>query len=619
MRAVIQNLVFPTVAKHKECRDLFFRGSGIYSADSAEFFLSAGNDADFCTYLNGCSYGKWRRYTKAKKLRLILEIEGACDITFTGYTLDLLVTSRREFKTIYKRKTEREVLEFEYPESDEPVLICGFDLSAVEDCKLISGQYTVECDEDELNDVELCIASTTFKNEQLIKNNVDLMRRELIQPDDEIGKHIYFHVVDNGCSLDAKDFDAYHVFLHPNGNSGGAGGFARGMIESINQDPQATHVLLMDDDVLVLPESIRRTYCLLRLMKPDYKNHFISGAMLYYEEPFRQHEDIGTLRGGCEFLSLKPKLDHRTINDNLINEKHFLKYPNQYAGWWYCCIPTSVIKEHGLPLPVFIRCDDMEYSLRCHAEIITMNGICIWHMGFVRKYNSAFDKYQQCRNLLIAKACSDDIMLNADIDRFVRHTFRIQMLKHNYDSAELVLRAYEHYLEGPSFLKDNRGEQIVKENSKLNDRMRPLEEVCSFPIPNVFECYDDPPRKWHQKLIYGITYNGQRFCPTFLLKEEPVIVAFDHTYQPSKMTLRKNIVMVNPYAETGRLLTIDKQRFRSLLKRFNKADRYYKTNRESLIRDYRNAKSELTSEVFWRQYLNLSAKDADTTHQQETN
>ena len=40
----------------------------------------------------------------------------------------------------------------------------------------------------------------------------------------------------------------------------------------------------MDDDVMILPESLIRTYNLLKIVRPEYEHHFISGAMLFYEE-----------------------------------------------------------------------------------------------------------------------------------------------------------------------------------------------------------------------------------------------------------------------------------------------------------------------------------------------
>lgn len=69
----------------------------------------------------------------------------------------------------------------------------------------------------------------------------------------------------------------------PNDNVGGAGGFTRGMITAMEQNPKATNILLMDDDVAVSPESIKRTYNLLRILKPEHREDMISGAMLNYE------------------------------------------------------------------------------------------------------------------------------------------------------------------------------------------------------------------------------------------------------------------------------------------------------------------------------------------------
>ena len=38
-----------------------------------------------------------------------------------------------------------------------------------------------------------------------------------------------------------------------------------------------------------------------------------------------------------------------------------------YNGWWMCLIPTAVIKEIGLSLPLFLKWDDAEYGLRAKA------------------------------------------------------------------------------------------------------------------------------------------------------------------------------------------------------------------------------------------------------------
>ena len=78
----------------------------------------------------------------------------------------------------------------------------------------------------------------------------------------------------------------------------GAGGFARGMIEACEQEPKATHVILMDDDVQISPESVKRSFNLLSLVRDDYKEAFLSGAMLSFEQQDRFYEDVGCVRAG---------------------------------------------------------------------------------------------------------------------------------------------------------------------------------------------------------------------------------------------------------------------------------------------------------------------------------
>ena len=601
MKYLIQKIVLPTEVKHQQCRDLFFRGNGYLDREKKTLTLGRGEIADFTTYLNSCSYRKWKKYTCIKSISLHVEIEGTFSLLLLGYAKRPAMIERAEYGYYSYNSLEHQKLEFEIDVNDEHIV--GFEIHASGDCKFYGAYYTAECDEEKINPVRLCIATTTCKKEAFIKKNIALLKEELLS-EEELKENIYVHVVDNGRTLSNQDIYGNHVYLHSNNNTGGAGGFARGMIESINQEAPATHVLLMDDDVLMLPESIARTYRLLRLLKKEYANSFISGAMLYYEEPNRQHEDIGTITADCMFCSLKPKFDLNGIGAILDNEDEFIKQKNEYAGWWYCCIPTSVIRKNGLPLPIFIRCDDMEYSLRCKANIITMNGICVWHMGFVTKYNAAFDKYQQCRNLLIDKA-SSDILQNVDVLDFVRKSYRIELLKFNYNAAELIVRGMEDFIKGPKFIENDNGEKIVQENAKLNDKMQSLSDFKDVEFPDVFACYFDPPRKFVDKWLFRITYNGQRFWPVSWCKKGYPLIAFDHTYQPQKMSMHSHMIAVNPFNKTGIIRQIDKKRYKELQKRFRRTLSFYKKNKRRIDNEYKESRKYLTSETFWRKYLML--------------
>jgi GT2 family glycosyltransferase len=604
MNYTIQHLVLPSEEKHMEARELFYHGDeGSLDAEKRTLSLEKGQKVDFTTYLNACSYRKWKKYTIAGTLMLTLDLKGQAVISYVGYRKDKTKLQRTEYKTERDERTGRRETTFTYPENDEQIL--GFELTALDVCVIHGGYFSAEVDERKLNPVELCLATTTMKKEAYIKKNVALLQSEILNTDMEIAKHFYIHVVDNGRTLTEDDIHGKHVFLHPNTNAGGSGGYARGMIECLHQTPEATNVLLMDDDVLVLPESIIRTYHLLRLQKPEYRDHFISGAMLYFEEPKKQHEDIGTVRENGYFQSLKPKFDQTKLWDNITNEEDYPKSENEFAAWWYCCIPMTMIKRHGLPLPLFIRFDDVEYSLRCQAQFITMNGICIWHMGFALKYNPALVDYQERRNQLIDQSVTG-VLKNVNAVEVLYKAYRVELLKLNYDAASLVLKAFEDYMRGPAFLEKNQGEKLLKENSRLNEKTEPLDH---FPEAKklLSESGELPEKKkisFINKWLLRITFNGHRLIPKRLLRDLGV-TSLDSYYDPESIALHRELIAVNPYTKEAVLRRLDRKKYQVLQRRWRHLFRYYRKNEKKIRNDYRNKREYLTSEAFWNSYLDL--------------
>lgn len=45
------------------------------------------------------------------------------------------------------------------------------------------------------------------------------------------------------------------------------------------------HALLMDDDIVIEPEALVKTYQILTLLKDEYEDAFIGGAMLRLDKP----------------------------------------------------------------------------------------------------------------------------------------------------------------------------------------------------------------------------------------------------------------------------------------------------------------------------------------------
>nr|WP_297705252.1 glycosyltransferase [uncultured Butyrivibrio sp.] len=600
----IQTIVFPKDTKHMLCKDLFYKGDrGYLDRTNSVLTLGVGQTCDLTTYLNSCSWAKWKKYTNANGLTIYLDIEGDCELTFVGYSLEYQEVARQEFGVITIHNNPREMVSFTYP--DNECTIVGVEITAIGKCVIYSGFYEASY-EGTLNDIHLSIATTTCYKEEFIKKNIKLIKDEIINGDDEIKNNITVHVVDNGRTLSDEEIVSEHILLHPNPNTGGSGGFARGMLESLHQETPATHVILMDDDVLILPESLKRTYHLLRMLKDEYKSYFISGAMIKYEQPNKQHEDIGSVRGGGQFIALKPNMELNELEDVVKNDGAYYNASNQYAGWWYCCIPIEEIKKNGLPLPLFIRCDDSEYSLRARANILTMNGICIWHMGFKIKYNAAMDIYMQVRNMHIARAASG-VLKDLDIHTDYNREFFRKLYKFEYGACELVLQGVEDYLKGPDFIKSCDGEALLKEKRAYNEKLIPLEDNKAIQIRDIKDVFEDENRKIVDKLIFHMTKNGHVLSPSFIYKHPGVITtaAYGFSIQTQNITRKTEYAAVDPYSETFVIRKLDKRRGQDLLKRFKKLEKEYKRRHLEVEQAYRKAQPYLTSEEFWKEYLKL--------------
>lgn len=325
------------------------------------------------------------------------------------------------------------------------------------------------------------------------------------------------------------------------------------MIETLRDETfNATHALLMDDDVKILPESIIRTYNLLRCLKPEYRDHFISGAMLYYEKMHVQHEDVGFVSEDGTYGPRKPSMEMHLATSVLLNEKIYEDQPNNYAGWWYCCIPRTKLSLDRLSLPLFIRGDDVEFSIANHAKFITMNGICIWHMGFVTKFNMPMEFYQVHRNSLIIQATSG-VTPEVDYLKRIKDIFDREISRYNYVGCDLLLDAVDDFLKGPEFLMKPEGETIMKQQTS---RVKPLVDIRQN-FADIYVDYDKIYKFYEGKLFskrklkrYFKTHNWQ-LLPKFMMNHEPAVVAYDWFDTPEKQYRHDVVLAVNPHNQTG--------------------------------------------------------------------
>lgn len=604
MRYKLQEVMMIKDDKMETHWGMFYqRNKLVHSMMEQCYFLPHHSQADFLTYFNAFSLAKWKKYTQIKSLKLHLTVKGNFRVNLVGYYKNAPKT-RHLFAGEILRLKEKTEIDLEFTHTDAAVV--GFEVyTEFGEFRLYDGYYYTEIEEKSLNPVELAIATTTFKKEDFIVPNLKLLKERVIESGEEISEHIHIHVIDNGRTLDKAALDSERITIHPNSNCGGSGGFTRGMIEALHQKKPATHILLMDDDVIVQPESIIKTYTVLRLLKDKYKEAYISGAMLFYEQMNIQHEDVGFVHEDGSYGPLKDRAYLHDPDEVVRNELIDREEKNSYCGWWYCCIPASVIHKIGLPLPLFIRGDDVDYSLRHKDTVfITLNGICVWHMGFVAKFNAAMELYQVHRNSLIIQAM-DNICTDIDFIKRITGFFNIELKRFNYDSAELLLDAIDDFMKGPEFIEKNNGEQLMKKQAAKNEKLVPLSEFKDIAV-DMGEVYSDrrPVDNIFMRLLYRVTYNGHGL-PMWLLKKKPAIIAYDWFYAPYKAYFRRSLLAVNPHTQTAHLRTIDNERFKVLMRRYKEVMENYERNHKAVEKAYRDKKAYMTSESFWKKYLGI--------------
>jgi galactofuranosylgalactofuranosylrhamnosyl-N-acetylglucosaminyl-diphospho-decaprenol beta-1,5/1,6-galactofuranosyltransferase len=241
-------------------------------------------------------------------------------------------------------------------------------------------------------------------------------------------------------------------------NLGGSGGFARAMAETIAR-PENDFVQLLDDDVRLEPEAVRRSIV------------------------FGQYATVPTLVGAHMFDLLdRPKLHAwaevvddepfmwRTINQDKFPHDFSVSNLRQtpilharldadYNGWWMCLIPVSAIREVGLPLPAFIKWDDAEFCLRAREAgypTVSMPGVALWHVSWVGKDDAIdWQAYFHARNRIVAGLLHSSSPYGGTLLRHSRRMDLKHLMMMQYYPVALRHRALRDILSGPEHMRAN--------------------------------------------------------------------------------------------------------------------------------------------------------------------
>ena len=619
----LSNIVLPKGAEPLGGWDLYIKTpEGSVCAPEINGCLLQGS-VDFFTYFNACSLAKWKKYAGIKRVYLHLEFaneainkEYACTIQFFGRSyLDSAASSLasgvRLTSTMGKTKENGSlVFDLLIPETDYEVI--GFALDVRGGVVLEKAYYYARVAEEQINPVKIALCTTTFLKEDYIIPNIELVKNEVLAADDVIAKNFHMFVIDNGRTLDAEALSDEGVTVLPNPNVGGSGGFARGMMEDMKHDENFTHVLLMDDDVSISTESLRRTFNLLSLATGKYKNAFINGAMLVAEEPNRQFEDVSYVVNSGAYASVKSNKYYMDQQQYIVRNEHIdVEIPKAYGAWWFSCIPVSAIEQVGLPLPLFVRCDDVEYGMRAKPIYMTMNGICVWHDGFMGRSRASVDSYQYVRNFLIMIAMTDCSSQDLFMLRMER-ALRLQLRVMSYDAADLILDGIADYLKGPDYFASLNGEEVIKRNAKKNEKLVPLDELAE-PYRNVSYnkrlLGDQSYIKPFLKLMRTLPYD-RHLLPDVLLRDTPEAVFYSGLSILSPRTIgTKTLVAIDLEGNQGAVRHMDRERYQQIMDRWKALKSELKERGDEVRAAYKEALPYLTSTEFWEKYLGLDEAD----------
>lgn len=489
---VLQSIIIP-----KDEAEMYFRGGSI---NGDRIILRAGERLTFDAYYNGFCYTKYREYTTVTQMMLLIESSGSISVSLMCY-------DGKESRCI-AHGNDGDVLIAILSELPENGILYP-EITAEKDSVIYGGCYSSECAPEDIN---VCISVCTFRREQYVLRNIELLRSY----DFSFIRRAFF--VDNGNTLDFDALSDNFISVLPNRNFGGSGGFTRGLIEA--KDGGYTHVILMDDDVEFHPEALEQMTVFVSLLKKEYKESWFSAGMIPLDKPNLQFE-LGAEWNGKEAVVHKNNVnicERTALVDNLVNPDV------QYGGWWTLLMPVSVT-DNGYPYPFFIKFDDVEYGLRKaeSTEIITMNGIAVRHEAFDRKKNFILD-YYNLRNELFVNALYNKYGALGAVKRLWYEVVK-HLALYRYDNIPLVLKAAKDYIGGLYFLKNCDEERL---NSLLIASAPKLKKLSDIPEWSEEKRCDDHVLNKKITIKMLLTLGGH-LIPSFALKKEINAVPLSRT------------------------------------------------------------------------------------------
>ncbi|MBO9407305.1 glycosyltransferase [Shimia sp. R9_1] len=588
----LQNLVFPDPELGFN-EQLYFRHVSGDKTDATFNAYAVPKDASiaFDSYFNLFDLARWQHVCDLHNFSARLVGQGQFVVQFklaaSHQSVPLVIA---DFSGDFSKDREIQI-EFNLPSSCVKGGVIYAEFKALSENAEIR-QLSYQTSTPPLRWPQMALAITTFLREQAVTSTIE--RLENFIRNWEFGRHLSLQVVDNGNSLHSVCAENLRIFSNP--NYGGAGGFARNLIEARNVD--ASHCLFMDDDASCHPESIARAYMLLAYAISEHTA--VAGAMIDTAHPWKMWENGATFDGTCS--PLHNGVDLRKSGE--LQQMLALSLPRKdqeiYGAWWFFAFPISVVKHY--PFPFFVRGDDVNFSLSNPFEVQTLSGVASLQEDFAQK-ESAFTLYLDMRHPLVTHMSLPRIQKSAlsMIWMAVRPILR-SMLRLQYAAADMQLLAWRDVMKGPDFFVANldmSSRRALISSLAASERWQntPVNSACSAPKPK-------KRAQFFWRAIGAATLNGH-MLPLWNKMAPHLQLSLSERGRLSNLLGAGNITYATHDGAAHMALSHSKKRFwRTSLGLLITSLKFLLRYR-SIRKSYANAFAEMTAAEFWEGCLGL--------------
>lgn len=577
--------------------------------DRGRLAVAAQSQASLASYFNAFPATYWAAHTGVSDVRF------SVDLTGTGRVVVLRSDAHGLVSTVGSYEFADETLEVD-------LTLDGFaaggwlwcEVHAETDVELSAGSWQVEA-EPARSGAALVGITTMNKPDYCVRN-----LEAFADSSDVVDVISEIVVVDQGQRLVAEEpgYDAVAARLGDRhrivrqSNLGGSGGFSRAMLESLDAD-DADFVLLLDDDVTIEPEGVRRAVQFARFCAEPT---IVGGHMFDMYRQTSLHSVSEVVRPENFMwgpsVPATPGVDFAVDTLQTADWLH-RRYVPDYNGWWMCLIPVEVVRRIGLSMPYFIKWDDAEYGLRAKADgvaTVSLPGVALWHITWQNKDDSIdWQAYFHARNRIASALVHSPQVSDGLVKDSGRLSFK-HLLSMQYYAASLRNQAIRDVLTGPEHLHAG----IATALPELRASAKEFHETRSFttedPAPPSPSPVSRPKARPEGRLALG------RFTLAMARRHLTADVPPEAADRPDVVLARRDaqwwtlprydsVLVRSADGRSGNWFLRDRTRFRELWRESRTLHRRLRKEWPDLSRRYREAAAEVSSPQAWRATIGI--------------